>query len=423
MNSHVPWMLASILGFMTDYRGAFGEIAKTRTRVSPWGVEVRADEFRSPFDVRTTLLEEFSDDVREGLTAYPLLVGATAAQWHADLTGPVGRVLNHATNDLVILLEAVGDGDGRTAARTARVIFEHLINMKEVLSSREAELQFEAHHHVTAVQMAELEIGIEKLSRPRARKERQRLKKLARKSRGPLEAAVARYGRRFRARWSANLSLYDLAEKHGFKESYDHYRLLSGIMHGSSGSLVGTRRDHKGFVTHRLGPDYQLVPLAFLEGIRWWMEIVDSLPSSRPPSGWDVDVREGADILLGLYEEVFETCRRVDSRTWPEGPAFAGLLAVAGIFPSGTVRWYAYDPREHSVRLADVDGERPVIPDSIFERASSMPTPSGRPVSVSLSGVRVIPKAGARPYPAGSILMPTDLDDIYNIERGNRKLD
>ena len=263
---------------MTERAGTFGQISRTNTVLRADGVEVRADEFEARWTAHFGLEEELPAEVIAGLDSYPFTVGDAVGSWHEQLAGDAGVIVNHSTNDLLILLRSVSAGDGRTAARTARVMFEHLVHYKEVKSNPAKAAQYLEHEHVTAVQVAERKIGL-RLLRGRARKvEHDRLRRLETRSRGKMDAALRSYGTRFKSGWTAGETLFDLARRHGLESDYDTYRILSGVMHGSAGSVLGTRRKKGERVTHRLGPDYQLVPVAFLSGMSWWRLLLDELP-------------------------------------------------------------------------------------------------------------------------------------------------
>ncbi|MFC6240136.1 DUF5677 domain-containing protein [Knoellia sp. GCM10027112] len=299
-------------------------------------------------------------------------------------------------------------------------MFEHLVHYKEIAGQPDRAEQYEAHQHVTAMQIAERKIGLRLLRGTAARRERERLKKLARSSGERRNAAVAKYGGRFRSGWTAGVSLLDLAKRHGLEPDYEAYRILSGVMHGSSGSLMGTRRTKGDEVTHRLGPDFQLVPIAFLEGMQWWRKLLDELPANGVSADFVLDAMTGADQLLSHYADIHATCWRVDSRTWPEGRVPPRSAAVLAVYASGATKWFSHDPVTQSICLADLVSDEPdYLQDHLGKwRAQAASVPGGRPLTIHVMGVEVKPRPGAAYAPAGSVLNPRDVQERLGLGAG-----
>lgn len=331
-------------------------------------------------------------------------------QWHETLVGAQGMVVNHATNDVLILLRAVADGDGRTAARTARAMFEHLVHGKEVVSSEERATQYEDHRHVTADQLARARIGLRRLPGPARRREGRRLADLGRRAQGPLRQALDRYGTAFGRGWTAGTSVYALAERHDLVAGYESYRILSGVMHGSAGALLGTRREKGGSTTHRLGMDLQLAPLAFHEGVAWWRALLDELPETSVHPDWGIGLIEATDSLMEGYAEVFGACRRLDNRLWPTGGAQPKRIAVLALYPQDRIRWFLHDIPAGLLRPAKLVGEPPQQLDEVIGRMRPLvATSGGRPATAVMVNVRVEPVEGRRPVHESQLLVPWDV--------------
>lgn len=389
---------------------AFGTLRPTLTVVDEAGREVRADSFGSPYEVTHPPSVYWSEELERSWDGYLLLVAGAVAQWHQTLTGAEGIIVNHATNDLLILLEAVQAGSGRTAARTARAMFEHLAHYREVKSSPGAATQYEEHRHVWADQISRARIGLHLLNGKERKKEADRLAAVGRRAKLPLQQALQRYGPSFMRGWMAGTSLYALAKRHGYEDDYESYRLLSGVMHGSAGAALGTRRERGGVVTHRLGMDLQLVPVAFHEGIRWWRALLDELPetSADPDSG--MGLREATDVLLQGYPEIYRSCRRLDNKLWPAGAAPPRNLAVLALYPGDKVRWYVYDGLAQTVRPAELTGDAPDFINAVLgQMRPHVGVSGGRPATAVMPHIRVRPTPGKRPSPAAHLLVPHDV--------------
>ena len=91
------------------------------------------------------------------------------------------------------------------------------------------------HEAVTADLLSRRRPGLELLTRSSGRAEGRRLRDRARRMRPTLDSAITRFGSGFRRNWSAD-NLYAAAERHGLADEYDGYRILSGVMHGTSAS-------------------------------------------------------------------------------------------------------------------------------------------------------------------------------------------
>ena len=374
------------------------------------GVERRSDEREWPFETYETPWAALPKELAQFVYEYPTLVMEAVDYWGRELPSAHGMILNHATNDVLILLHAVGDGSGRTAARTARALFEHLIHFREVSGSVARAEQYEAHAHVTADQLSRRRAGLHMLAGAAKRREKRALDTLGRRSKNPLAEATARWGPAFRKGWTAGEPLYQMAQRHGLEDDYEAYRILSGVMHGSAGALFGTRREDAGVVTHRLGPDLRLVPLSFLEGIRWWKALVDELPPPPVSPDWGVPLREATDALIGAYPEVLATCQRLDNRLWPSGPVPPRYVAVLAVYASGKARWFLHDVRASVLWPAELVGDPPSNLEEL--KAGMQPLAEeglGRPASSVVLNTEVKAIEGARPAPAASLLLPHDV--------------
>lgn len=390
---------------------SFGAIRRTPTALGLDGAEIRSDEFDDGFDAYDPD-ELLSDEARDYLSAYVQLVGRSTEYWYREVESNAAMVINHAVNDLLILVGAVQDGSGRTAARTARAMFEHLLHYLEISQNPAKGEQYAEHRHVTAEQLARRAIGLDRLAPKVSRRERARLDAMARRAKRPLAAAVAQYGPRFRSRWTAQDGVFDLAKRHDLEDDYDSYRILSAVLHGSAGALLGTRKIVSGQITHRVGPDLALLPLAYFLGVTWWCALIAQLPTPLRAPGWSIDFSSATDILLDIYPDLFDGSRRVDNKLWPRTPVPGSRVAVIAVYPGKKVRWFLHDLRTNAMWPAEPVGEVPDWVATVADREGvddQLQHSGGRPVTFAAMGLEVKAIDGRRPVPAEAILLPHDV--------------
>ncbi len=391
-----------------EMASAFGNPSGTM-RLDAEGVERRADSPSSPFEEAADVAASLPPELVELAYQFLLHLGHALSEWHGTLDEAPKMVLNHFTNDVRILLIRVLDGDGRSAARAARAIFEELVTLAEVSSDSVAAERYKMHEAVTADLLARRRPGLELLSESAGRAEGRRLRDRAKRLRPTLDAAVNKFGSTFRRNWSAG-NLHDTAKRHGLADEYDGYRILSGVMHGTSGALLGTRRTVRGEVVHRLGPDFELCALAYIEGLRWVRMFLERIPSAERAPWDDIGLSDKVDALIAAYPTLFSTLREIDKRTWPE-MAMPAPAAVLAFYPRGVERWYRYDPRYDTLTLADAPVPEPPNLEALRARAITY-DPSlfhGRPMTAVVLHTTVQPHPGAKPFQAASIFVPKDV--------------
>ena len=389
--------------------GAFGSLPVRR-----WDSGDREGwEFREPFtEVPESLWAVLDGDLEEEVAAWSVAVRMCAGAFYADLSGHAeARILTAAVNDVIALVRHVDRFDGRSAAHAARALFEHLINMCDVHSSgvNTAE-RYAAHRHVTEDQVSRRRWYLRLLDPKARRREGDRLARLGKRAATPLAAALATYGPSFARGWAQG-SLRDRADAYDLGEGYEGYRILSGVIHGSSGALAGVVKSVHGFDVHRIGYDLDLAATAYAEGLLSFYNFADHLvQATGRPEAEEIKGRTG-NLLLRL-QEVREALRRVDLTLWPTAPP-PPPIAVVALYPSGRRRWYLYDPGDESIIVADPPNQPPDEAQAravveIEARAIGYDAAAwgGRPLTVMVEGVRVTPRRGARPSPAASVLVP-----------------
>lgn len=389
----------------------FGEPRPT-SYINEAGQELRADESDSPFEPRPDAWRVLPEELVRGLDILRYLIGASAGSWHRQLpNGATAMLVNHFTNDVLILVETVLKGDGRSAARTARALYEALVMFAEVQSSAVSAQRYEQHQWVTQTQLAERRAGLDLMDRPSARRESKRLTRLRQKAARPLAQALATYGNGYRAKWHPG-SLFDMAKQHGYVDGYEAYRILSGVMHTSSGSLTGTTRPTGGNVVYRTGLDLELAAMAYLEGLRWVRLMLDLLPEATGTAPAAADLKSATDTLISAYPVVLTKFRKLDNQTWPRvnPPQPAAVLAI---YPTGE-RWYYWDPAAGTVTVADPPDETSLAKLPLDRVRAAYATYNrarfyDRPMTTVCLNVVVRPRPGSRPVSARTILVDTAL--------------
>lgn len=401
-------------GLSPSHRGqALGYLHPGPTRWSASGVDRRADEPSNGIGGMRPLDEALPDDFLDACDVVVADLCRAVGSWHRALKGAQGMIVNHAANDALLLLDEVTTGSGRSAARTARALFEHLLHYCEVTqpnpAGADATARYEDHVHVTADQVGRRAIGLNRLAGKAKRKEKQRLERLVRHHKGALGQALSARGRNFVRGWSSR-SLFDIAKAHGYANDYDSYRILSAVTHGSAGGLLGTRREMStDGVCHRLGPDLQLVPAAFHEGLTWWRDLVARLPPALDLDGCPLPMKDHIEQLLDCYSSLLEVTRRLDGKLWPANPAPNFAVPFLAVFPNGKHAWFELDTRDDLVRRADLVGPEPKDVASLVREGQRANAENGashadRPWAAPVLEAQVRVRDGMKAIPSSQLL-------------------
>lgn len=351
----------------------------------------------------TSLLEAYPSFVAQVLVQYVRQVGASRSARIA---------IHHLANDLLSLFNEVMDYDGRAAARTARAIFESAVNVAEVVASPELGRRYLSHESVVMVQIAEHRLGLALLEDTEAGQEEGRLEAILQEHSPRRQAAVDEFGPRFEKEWHPT-NLRERCRFLGWEERYRGYQILSAIMHGSAGGLLGNRRVTEHDTILRLGRSLEVIPVALLESL----QSVDALFRHIRRTWPDFDsatadaVLEATSDLVNIWPTLRLALLDLDDSLWPEvGPS--DPVAVLGLFPGGKQRWYWHDPMHEVIAVAEPPSDEQLAEhrELIDKLLAQIPADVGgynqRPLTVALLGLRIAPKAGAVFAPAGSILSP-----------------
>lgn len=340
---------------------------------------------------------------------------SNAAFRNADLDDPsqaaTVRILNQAINDFLDLFYEAMSGRGRPAARTARSLFEHLVNLRWVRSSPVEAQQY--IDHAAIAELLDLELNtvtedqFEGSTRKRVRHWRH---KLERRIRPAADRAIKTHGPWFRSKWT-KATLRDRANQVGLGGEYDSYRLLSAVIHGSAGGDFGHRLEIGGEQVLRVGPAVGLAPYALKVGLQSFRELLRDAESFLGPEPVTrlVEVVASLDQELPYHEQL---CALVDRDLWPEqAPTSLVFLRVE---TDGTWKWLLLDgekPRTIEAEPIDLDADGlAAIKGHVSDMEGANPGRT-KPLIVGLPAVKANPKAGAEWEPATETLRRRSLEE------------
>lgn len=206
--------------------------------------------------------------------------------------------------------------------------------------------RFLDHRALVEQQAARLPFEVDALSGNERKAERHRLQVLARDSSATADTAVATYGKDYRRGWASS-TLKDRAARHGLAADYEVYGLTSSVLHGSAGGAVGTVRvDRQAGSVHRLGPALALCPLAFLRGLAYYRQIVETLVAhnGRPDvARRAAPVLDALDAALALWPEYRSAVVALDELLWASALPVSTLMTVLSLDRAGTPSWWLWD--------------------------------------------------------------------------------
>ena len=314
-------------------------------------------------------------------------------------------IFTAAINDVMHLVERGYRLDGRSAAYSARSLFEHVINFLDVTKSPVNNSErYTDHRYITQQQIANHREALALLSSKERKEEAKQLNRLASRVAPQVKKAIEDYGTSFKRQWAEG-SLYDRAKAHDMEDGYAGYRILSSVIHGSSGSLAGITRVIDDVEVHRTGPDLELASLAWIEGLSAFLNLADQLVSIT--GTWEAKQLQGrTENLIFFWPKVREELRRIDKQFWPKEPPI-GFLAVVAFYPGGR-RWYQYDTLAGTAIRAEPPAQEPDL-SQLQERYKSYHSEDfgGRPMTAIVEGISVQPVANQESFPASSIMPPS----------------
>lgn len=313
-------------------------------------------------------------------------------------------ILTAAVNDVMHLVERAYRLDGRSAAYSARSLFEHLINFLDVSNSPEnTSERYTDHRHITQKHIANHRESLVLLSSQERKEVEKQLDRLASRVAPRVEEAISRYGSSFNRQWAEG-TLYVRAKEHDMEDGYAGYRILSSVIHGSSGSLAGITKVIDEKDVHRTGPDLELASLAWFEGLVAFLALADQLVTMT--DSWEAKEIQGrTENLIQFWPDVRKELHRIDKQLWPK-QAPRGFLAVVAFYP-GRHRWYQYDTRSETMILAEPPELEPDL-SQLQEQFLSHDSEGfeGRPMTAICADISVQPMANQLSFPASAIMVP-----------------
>lgn len=141
---------------------------------------------------------------------------------------------------------------------------------------------------------------------------------MVRRAQGPLISAARELGttREKPEKRVFTETIHFRSNVYGLVGEYEAYRVLSGVVHGDAGGLLGLTKKTASGMIHRLGPDLSLALLALLYGFRWLTKFAEAVEVAHPFPAV-VDLRRSTEELVNLFPHLVVTCRRVDNLVWP----------------------------------------------------------------------------------------------------------
>jgi hypothetical protein len=365
------------------------------------------------FDTYDWLAGEIADDLPLIGHVQQLLTEALqpflhAVHANADHDDPVqlsrSRIVNQANNDFLDLLYESMSGRGRPAVRSARSLFEHMVNHRWITAHpTEAERYWD---HRAIGDLLDLELNTpreEDFTGKKRKRVRHWRAKLERRVRPAADAVIAKYGTPFRRSWSTT-PLRDRADALGLGGEYDFYRLLSAVIHGAAGGDLGHRAEIGGAPVVRTGPALSACPLAFRVGLRYYRTLVADVGNIIGSAG-TFGLEAVLDDLEGIVVDHEQRCLGIDSLLWPNEPPRATMFLRVEV--DGTWTWLLLDGEEPKTVVADLVDPDPVRLqrlEDLVTRAEAANPGRTQPLVVGVEGIQGIPRPGEQWRPAEETL-------------------
>lgn len=318
-------------------------------------------------------------------------------------------IFTQSVSDLNSLFHELAGGHGRSASRTARTLIENAINMRWVLTN-----QGEAQRYVEQIDIApKIELSLTETSIWPSNKVARRLRSKAaheyKKAKTEVEAILAKHGPRFLRTWT-DMTLVDRASRTNLSYLYEAYRALSQVTHGSSGAVLGLRRQIQGNTVVRTGPDLSACPLAYLAGVRAMQEILLDAQKTRPQLDAS-PTTTSLESLIDFWEEYRNGIIKIDNQVWPdESPMHA--MAILAVSSTGARRWYWYDPTIFGLIEAyepeldeDRESQIAIAVERILDDKSSFFQGSQQYATIAVADLTVNPRPDRRLLPATALLI------------------
>lgn len=375
-----------------------------------------------------SLLNESTDVSSHILDSLPELE-ADAARFHLAISTWVGllvdsnhpegikRACSQAANEGIDLVMECLRGSGRPALKAARSLFELRLTTVDIVHDPTQLQRYEDHQWV----VWKLNLDLESAKPARHRGDAHRRRKAEREIRPEFDRVVASYGPAFRRSWRTE-SLADVARRLGMMRDYDFYRLASGVLHGSSGGVIGQfviESVEGGDVpVHRTGLAIGLCPDAWRAGLRHLRGIVEE-SSSLLGAGGTEELLFAISALDHRSQDFEDFMIQFDREMW--ATVDRGTIdAIAVIDLRGHCRWFVRDTRRNVLREAVPPASGVVSPEqrSAIDRfcdlrrrgASIDGVSADETMTVQLFGVHLEPQPGSKWRHSGLLMQQRRFD-------------
>lgn len=325
-----------------------------------------------------------------------------------ELTDPREKarlhIVSQASNDFLDLLYETASGRGRPAVRTARALFEHLVNYRSVKDDLVMAQRYCDHEAVGNLLDLRLNTpGEEEFTGTVRKRFRHWLSKAEKKYRPAAEEALRTYGSGFRSSW-AGRTLFDRARSGGLESEYDFYRLCSAVMHGNASGTVGIRQEIEGHNVVRTGPAISLVPFALRFGTRYMTMLLHDL---EPTLGREPIHRllEVSDIVVENLANFTAVANNLDHRIWPDEPPRTFMFLK--VFPGGARQWLLYSTENDcTIRAKPVELDAKLLErlDRLVAEMEYANPGRTKPCVIQVADARGIPLVNATWQPAQASL-------------------
>jgi hypothetical protein len=322
-------------------------------------------------------------------------------------------IMVQATNECFDLVAAAAMGEGRSALKSSRSLFDLHVTALDVSGDAVAAERYENHRWVVWNQWAQLNLEQAYLYGNDRKAHDHQAKVALRESQSEADRAIGQYGAAYRRSW-INLDLRSRATNHGIESRYDLYRLASAVLHGSAGGAIGIHVQHDENVgTYRTGPALALAPIAVLAGLQDYGGII-SVVENAGAIGAPV-VRE--EILRGLeaWPEYRSYILRLDATWWAHAPRH-DVLGVLSVGPGLSRVWYLHDPLYGIVRRAKPpvlnDVQQSSLDALVNKIRAEVPDAARakQPIGIAVEGSRPEPLIDAPWMNAGVVLVQRPLE-------------
>lgn len=229
-------------------------------------------------------------------------------------------LISQVLNDFNDLLFDCLSGRGGSALRSARSLFEDLLNVIAIKTDDDLADRYIAHWPVAVEQSMAWDPLVKYLRGKQLKAARHHTHKVLRENRAQVAEAVGEYGAGFRRSWHP-VSIADRAVAAGLAREYEFYRVASSSLHGAAGGF-GTFWLDEGEYMSRVGPSMLSCPTALAAGVDFLRRTFDEVAPDQP--NWAGPARTALDDIAAQLNDFAEYTMGVEDmlvRRDPRVPA------------------------------------------------------------------------------------------------------